>query len=637
MDHGNSPTLDSGAATLRAAVSELPGPQLEDLVRLDRYEVGPMIGKGGMGEVRQSRDVRLNRHIALKTATTRNKAELSRFIREAQVQGQLEHPSIVPVYELGVGADGAPYFAMKRVRGESLFDVLNLLAAGDAEARNRYPRRKLLQAFVSVCQAVDYAHVNGWLHRDLKPANVMLGDFGEVYVLDWGLARRIDARDEEERDGTQALAPIGLTTPGALMGTPGYMSPEQVLGQPADQRSDVYALGAILFELLTHQMLAKGSTTMELLIDTRQGCDANARVRAPHADVPPELEAICVKATALKASERHATVRELHEAVDRVLAGERDLELRAGLAHQHAEAAEKASALAASDRANELEHRKTALREVGLALALDPTYRPAMQTLVDLMQHPPKTMPAETQAELDETVSEGIRGASRSSFLAYMTVFLGMLTITSMHPSSAWCYASAGLFLLAALATVRAGYLVRRPTSITALPALLLSNAAIASLFFIDGPLTVLPAFAAANTLSYRIAMDGRWRRLVVGLGLAVVVLPFVASWAGLLPESFRFTAEGLLLVPTGVPFDYRHTTMMLLFGFIATIGISALVVGRVQGSNTELARARAMQAWNLAQLLPPEASPKPKVVEADEGPMCVVQALVRPEATGGY
>src|SRR5581483_4694697 len=114
MSH-NTPSLDGGAATLKAPAAELPGAQLEELIRQDRYEPGPLIGKGGMGEVRQCRDTRLQRHIALKTATTKNKAELSRFVREAQVQGMLEHPGIVPVHELGIGPDGAPYFAMKRV------------------------------------------------------------------------------------------------------------------------------------------------------------------------------------------------------------------------------------------------------------------------------------------------------------------------------------------------------------------------------------------------------------------------------------------------------------------------------------------------------------------------------------------
>ncbi|MBL8953889.1 MAG: hypothetical protein JNK82_24140, partial [Myxococcaceae bacterium] len=389
------------------------------------------------------------------------------------------------------------------------------------------------------------------------------------------------------------------------------------------------ALGAILFELLTHQMLAKGSSTMELLMNTRDGCDANARARAPHADVAPELEALCVKSTSLRPAERHATVRELHDAVDRVLAGERDHELRAGLAEQHAVEATKAKELAQSDRTNELEHRKTALREVSLALALDPTNRPALRTLVGLMQHPPKTMPKEAQAELDETESEGIRNASRSSFGAFAVVAAGMTGMTSMYPSG-YCAITAALFWLAAAAAFRVGFLSRKPTSRGTLPSMVISSLAIASLFFIDGPLTVLPAFAAVNTLSFRVALNSRYRWLIVGLGLASVLVPLVGSWVGLLPESFRYVSEGLLLVPTGMAFDPHYTTWVLLVGFTGTIVVSAFVVGRIRASNNELMRSRAMQAWNLAQLLPPEAAPKPKVVEASPAPSCPVEQLVR-------
>ncbi|MBK7859077.1 MAG: serine/threonine protein kinase [Archangiaceae bacterium] len=622
MDDGTLPTLSPAPATLHAPIAELPGPQLEELVRTDRYDPGSVIGKGGMGEIRQCRDVRLNRHIALKTATTKNRAELSRFVREAQVQGQLEHPSIVPVYELGVGADGAPYFAMKRVHGVSLYDVIIGLSQGSAELAQRFPRRRLLSAFLSVCQAVDYAHVNGWLHRDLKPANIMLGDFGEVYVLDWGLARRIDARDDEHLEGPIETRPMGLTTPGSLMGTPGYMSPEQVIGQRADPRSDVYALGAILFELLTHEMLATGKSTMELLINTRDGVDARARLRAPHADVAPELEVIIMRAAARERAERFATVRELHDAVDRVLAGERDNELRSDLARKHAETAREAEARSRREGADELEHRKTALREVGLALALDPSNRPAVSMLLELLKSPPKTTPVEARAEIEATESASVRSGSRTAGHAF--VFVGLLYgAFSVLTGSGYCALSAGVFLAAGLSSLRAGYAVARPKSLHALPALLLSNLAIMTIFFVDGPLTILPAFSAVNTLAFRISLGRRWGGLVTGLGLFTVAAPLVASMLGWLPQSFRYVNEGLLLLPIAIPFSPTHTTMMLVCGFIGTIAIASLVVGRVRNANFELARLRAMQSWNLQQLLPPEAAPKAE--PAGEGELCPI------------
>jgi eukaryotic-like serine/threonine-protein kinase len=627
MSH-NTPSLDGGAATLRAPAAELPGAQLEDLVRLDRYEPGPLIGKGGMGEVRACRDTRLHRHIALKTATTKDKAELSRFVREAQVQGMLEHPGIVPVHELGMGADGAPYFAMKRVHGHTLFDVLEGLAQKDAETLAKYPRRKLLRAFLSVCQAVDYAHTHGWLHRDLKPANVMLGDFGEVYVLDWGLARRIDEKDAPAQvEPLENVAP-GLTTPGSLMGTPGYMAPEQVNGQSAGVRSDVYALGAILFELLTHQMLANGTSTVELLLDTRNGCDAKVRSRAPHMDVAPELESVCVKAAHKEPAQRFASVREVHEAVDRVLAGERDQELRLDLARQHTEAAQLAIVRGNADDAKELEHRQIALRELGQALALDPNYRPALETMLELMQTPVKRPPPEAEAELQIAQSTQLRAASRSSSYAFTGIAL-LCAPTLIHGvHHAWSLALiGGLFALAALAAGWAGWGRRSPNALTVLPAMVLSNVAIASTFIFDGPLTILPAFAAVNALAFAVTLSRKWRRVAMTLGVGAVFFPALGSWFGLLPESFRYVKEGLLLVPVEMDFSPAMTTPVLLISFAGTIIVSSLVVGRMRDTLGDLMRRRALQAWNLKQLLPSEVTAS-RSPELESRPGCVAALL---------
>jgi serine/threonine-protein kinase len=609
MSH-NTPSLDGGAATLKAASSELSGAELEDLIRTERYEPGPIIGKGGMGEVRQCKDTRLHRHIALKTATTKNKAELSRFVREAQVQGQLEHPGIVPVHELGLGADGAPYFAMKRVQGVTLFDVLTSLGEKHEGALAKYPRRKLLQAFLSVCQAVDYAHTHGWLHRDLKPANVMLGDFGEVYVLDWGLARRIEEVEDLSKLETIVNRPAGLTTPGSLMGTPGYMAPEQVNGQSADVRSDVYALGAVLFELLTHQMLANGKTTVELLIDTRNGCDAKARTRAPQMDVAPELEAVCVRATHKEPEQRFKSVRELHEAVDRVLAGERDLELRAALASEHTTAAQQSIAKSTAEPDKELEHRRTALRELGLALALDPGCRPAAQALLDLMQTPPHQAPPDAEAELQTAQAAQLRSAARGSFFTFLGV-AGFCSLVMLHHTRhAWSLPLCGaLFLAAALASGAVGWMRRPPTAAAMLPAMVFSNLAIMTMSMFDGPLTIVPAFAAANTLSFAVAMGRRYRVMAVLCGLVTVLVPPLGSWFGLFPEMFRYVDGGLLLLPNEMEFEPHMTTMTLLASFAGTIVISSLVVGRMRDTLSNLIRRRALQAWNLKQMLPAEAS----------------------------
>jgi serine/threonine-protein kinase len=158
-----------------------------------RYELRDRLGEGGMGTVDLCRDRVIGRDVALKRLHVQGSgaapsAATARFLREARVQGQLEHPAIVPVHDLGVTPDGRPYFTMKRVRGDTLDELLARLAAGDPDTARRFGQRRLLAAFSTVCLAVDFAHSRGVLHRDLKPANVMLGEFGEVNVLDWGLA-----------------------------------------------------------------------------------------------------------------------------------------------------------------------------------------------------------------------------------------------------------------------------------------------------------------------------------------------------------------------------------------------------------------------------------------------------------------
>src|SRR5262245_40087134 len=207
---------------------------------LPNYSVGDVIGKGGMGEVLLARDPEIGRDVAIKRMVDgASPALLARFMREAKIQARLEHPAIVPVHELGRDAEGRPYFTMKRLTGTTLHEVLQ-----------RPPRLpELLRTFVDVCLAIGFAHARGVVHRDLKPANIMVGDFGEVYVLDWGLAR-VTAEADEPRSSDDLAAADGLTQAGAMLGTPGYMAPEQVrdagLVGPA---ADVYALGCLLFEI----------------------------------------------------------------------------------------------------------------------------------------------------------------------------------------------------------------------------------------------------------------------------------------------------------------------------------------------------------------------------------------------------
>ena len=304
-----------------------------------RYDEGGVLGRGGMGEVRSRLDRRIGREVAEKTLRddVQGALALERFVREARVQGQLEHPAVVPVYDLGVDPRGRVFFTMKRIRGTALDTVLDALAAGDPETRQRFSRRKLLTAFVQVCLAIDFAHSRGVLHRDLKPSNVMLGDYGEVHVLDWGLAKLLGVRDlagdapSEPRESRTSLE--SGTTPtlvGTVLGTPGYMSPEQANGEvdALDARTDVYALGAILFEIVYREPLHPGPGIPARIASTVCGPELRAAQRAHGGEVPTDLEALCAHACALDPRERIASARALADAVERFLDGERDEEHR---------------------------------------------------------------------------------------------------------------------------------------------------------------------------------------------------------------------------------------------------------------------------------------------------------------------
>src|SRR5688500_699018 len=182
-----------------------------------------------MGVIAEATDRRVGRRVAIKRLAGAPTPEMvQRFVREARIQGRLDHPAVVPVYDLGIQSDGRPYFAMRKLTGVTLAEVLHARAEGGAEA---YPRARLLEAFVVTCLAIESAHTRGVVHRDRKPANILLGEYGEGYGLDWGVACTL----EEAQCGDVVGA-----------GTEGYMAPEQARGEPVDATADVYGLGCIL-------------------------------------------------------------------------------------------------------------------------------------------------------------------------------------------------------------------------------------------------------------------------------------------------------------------------------------------------------------------------------------------------------
>jgi serine/threonine-protein kinase len=307
-----------------------------------RYQLSRLHAKGGIGQVWLARDPRLGREVALKELLPErltNPTARARFVEEARITGQLEHPGIVPVYELAQGDDGgAAFYTMRFVRGRTLADAIRLHHRDRLAGKNDpLALRELLGSFVAVCNAVAYAHARGVLHRDLKPKNIVLGDFGEVIVLDWGLAKvtgqnvqgmaGVSTFASRAADTGFSLPPLtsdaqGQTQQGDVLGTPAYMPPEQAEGRPdlVDQRSDVYSLGAILYETLTGRPPFQGEDTLAVLKRVAREQPEPPRHLVP--STPAPLEAICLRALAKEPQARYPGVRELAQDVRRWLADE---------------------------------------------------------------------------------------------------------------------------------------------------------------------------------------------------------------------------------------------------------------------------------------------------------------------------
>jgi serine/threonine-protein kinase len=297
------------------------------------YEILRPHARGGLGEVFVARDPQLGREVALKeihAEHAHHPGHRSRFLREAEITGRLEHPGIVPVYGLGQYADGRPFYAMRFIKGDSLKDAIAAFHAPHAQGLqplgfHSIAFRQLLGRFLDVCNAVAYAHSRGVLHRDLKPSNIMLGKYGETLVVDWGLARALDQPAEDcttTRLAVEDSSATGQTREGSVLGTPGYMSPEQAGGRLEElgPASDVYSLGATLYTLLTGQPPFSSKDTGSILQKVQKGDFPPPRqVRR---GVPAALEAICLKAMALKPEDRYASPKKLAEDVEHWLADE---------------------------------------------------------------------------------------------------------------------------------------------------------------------------------------------------------------------------------------------------------------------------------------------------------------------------
>jgi serine/threonine-protein kinase len=289
-----------------------------------RYSNFQPLAQGGSAILRTCRDKNLGRTVVMKTLhphLAANEYMHARFLREARVTAQLQHPSTVPVYDLGHDLEGRLYFTMKKVVGQTVRSIIDRQIAGDLEALAEFDLERMLGVLVQLCNGLDYAHVHGVVHRDVKPENILVGAFGEVILLDWGVAK-VWASPEDEVT-SQRMEHEVLTDLNQRPGTPLYMSPEQVRGGGAaiDQRTDVYSVGAVLYEILTLSEPLRGQKVQDTFNKIVSEMPQPPSERAPHRRIPPRLADISMKALAKKPEDRFQTMRELITAI-RVFRGQ---------------------------------------------------------------------------------------------------------------------------------------------------------------------------------------------------------------------------------------------------------------------------------------------------------------------------
>jgi eukaryotic-like serine/threonine-protein kinase len=580
------------AATVALGTRKPTAPSTRGTVDGSRYELGVLLGQGGMGEVLLAHDRHIGRDVAVKRirSTEPSADELARFVREALVQGRLEHPAVVPVHDLGTDQGGKPFFVMKRLSGTVMSETLKLADPGDQATR-----RRLLRAFVDVCLAIEFAHSKGIIHRDLKPSNIVLGDFGEVYVLDWGIARTVRDQEVAPRPSQKDLElSTGETRAGTVLGTPAYMAPEQLLGDRAGPAADIYALGCILFEIVAGVPLHRERRTLAMAssrVDARP-----SRIRP---ESPPELDAICELSTSSDPATRTATARSLGDSVQAYLDGDRDVAVRKELASQHIDEARAALA-----RGDDETNRRVAMRAAGRALALDPTAAEAADLVTHLMLRPPKEPPAEVEEAVARIDTDMARAQGRLSALT-LVGYLGFV------PLLLWTGVRDATMVVAFVAVVIASgiqilTLVRRE-ELTSGP--IYANACVNAVLIglicrIVGPFIIAPTLVATTLMAY--AAHPRFGRItaIAAILAAGVAIPWALELTGLVASTYKFVDGTIVLQSPTITFHALPVQLAFALLLVALLVVVAVLSRMMAHRQRDASRRVELQAWHLRQLV---------------------------------
>ncbi|HBQ17245.1 MAG TPA: hypothetical protein DEF51_41010 [Myxococcales bacterium] len=569
------------------------------------YRLIERLGVGGMGEVWRADHRTLARPAAIKLVRpellgARDSDDamrtLTRFEREARATAVLTSPHTIEVYDFGRADDGSFYYVMELLEGMDLEAL--------TQRHGVMPEERVVHLLLQVCHSLRDAHENGLVHRDIKPANIILGEFGEVYLLDWGLAGLAKQRDEAVRE-LKALRLTRETMPGSLLGTPGYMSPEQATGgvQELGPPADVYALGCILFEILTLMPLHDGEGVVSLLDATIRGTtDRRPSRRATHQKIDPELDRIVMRATALSSEDRFQSARELFLEIETYLDGRRDEEQRMQLADERARAA-ATEAKAALSKGDSFEERRQALRDAVGALSLDPSNELALRTFADVTTTPPDALPPDVDESLADASAARLRWVGGAVSIVYASAFV-YLPFIAASVVEHWLpvVVSYGFLLTAAVVGLLTARAARpRPRWIAA--AMVLSNIGFAATAPFFGPLLVTPSLLAINTAPYALYLGTRGRRLALAFGLGTISTVIGLGMMGAIPVEYAFQ-DGVLVVHSGaLRFAPIPTLVLLTLLALGQMLGAMLGASRIRADLDRAERALHMQSWLLRGL----------------------------------